>query len=235
MRLRFGRAGLIALLFAASARAQDASGRITGTVVDAEGQAPMPNAIVTVVGTRLSALTRADGKYFLGRVPAGSQKIRVTRLGYAPKEQTVSVEANAEVTADFSLIVTAIPLEAAVVVGYGSVRRGDLTGSVASITPDAASVPTQSLEQVLVGKVPGVIVTKWSMACGLSGFGETDANVPAASQLALKIFATTFPRICPPEMRSASSVNVTVVVPFGSAANNGSTTVFEKQILSSLT
>src|SRR5439155_14107771 len=69
-------------------------------------------------------------------------------------------------TANFTIAVSPVALEAAVVVGYGSVRRADLTGSVASITPDAAQVPVQSIEQMLQGKVAGVAVTQASSEPG---------------------------------------------------------------------
>ena len=59
MRLRSGLAGLMVLLFAAGARAQD--GRISGVVTDANGGMPMPNVQIVVVGTRLATATRADG------------------------------------------------------------------------------------------------------------------------------------------------------------------------------
>ncbi len=165
MRLRSGLA-LIALLVPSSAALAQGTGRVTGVVTDAEAGGPIPNATITVVGTRLTTVTRADGRYSIVRVPAGSHRLRATRLGYSPREDTVSVGADAEITADFALRVTAVPLEAAVVVGYGAVRRADLTGSISSITPNASQVPAQSIEQVLQGKVAGLHVTQASSEPG---------------------------------------------------------------------
>lgn len=165
MSLRSGLA-LMALLASSSAALAQGTGRVAGVVTDAEGGGPIPNATITVVGTRLTAVTRADGRYAIARVPAGSHRVRATRLGYSPREDTVSVSADAEATASFALRITAVPLEAAVIVGYGAVRRADLTGSVASITPDASRVPAQSIEQALQGKVAGVNVTQASSEPG---------------------------------------------------------------------
>src|SRR5207237_10532726 len=53
-----------------------------------------------------------------------------------------------------------------VVVGYGAQRRSDLTGSVASVTPNVEQTPVLSLEQLLQGAAPGVMVTQASSAPG---------------------------------------------------------------------
>ena len=153
MRLRSGLAGLFVLLLAARADAQ--SGRISGVVTDANGGIPLSGVTITVAGVRGSTVTRADGRYVFVGAPTGTQRVRATRIGYAPGEDTVSVSSGGSATADFSLHVTAVVLDAEVVVGYGSVRRGDITGAVSSVTPDVAQVPAQSMETLLQGKVAG--------------------------------------------------------------------------------
>src|SRR4051812_15644760 len=150
MRLRSCLTGLIVALCAAQAQAQD--GRVAGVVTDANGGIPLPNVTITIVGTRLSTTTRADGRYALSGVPTGSQRVRATRIGYTAKEDTLSITSGAAATADFALGITAVVLDAEVVVGYGSVRRGDITGAVSSIVPNVDQVPAQSIEQMLQGK-----------------------------------------------------------------------------------
>jgi TonB-linked SusC/RagA family outer membrane protein len=167
MRLKFGLAALIGLLLSSSAvLAQEGStGRVAGTVTDAEGRAALPSATVTVVGTNRRATTDADGRFTISGVAAGAHRVRVTRLGFLPVESTVTVVADQEAVADFAMRASAFSLETQVVVGYGTQRRADLTGSVASVTPDASQI-TQSVEQMIQGKVAGVQVTQASSEPG---------------------------------------------------------------------
>jgi TonB-dependent SusC/RagA subfamily outer membrane receptor len=62
--------------------------------------------------------------------------------------------------------VTSVSLEQVVVVGYGTQRRSDLTGSVTSVTPNVERQPVTSVEQTLQGTAPGVQVTQASAAPG---------------------------------------------------------------------
>jgi TonB-linked SusC/RagA family outer membrane protein len=70
------------------------------------------------------------------------------------------------VTADFSLKVVSVSLDQMVVIGYGSQRRSDVTGSVTSVTPNVERTPITSIEQTLQGTAPGVQVTQASAAPG---------------------------------------------------------------------
>ncbi|HMC68238.1 MAG TPA: TonB-dependent receptor plug domain-containing protein, partial [Mycobacteriales bacterium] len=119
-----------------------------------------------VVGTTLGGRTSNDGQYVIVGVPAGSHRIRVTRIGYAPTEQVATVKDGDATTLDFSLAATTAVLDQMVVVGYGTQRRSDLTGSVSTVTPHVEQTPTTSLEQVLQGGAPGVQVTQASNAPG---------------------------------------------------------------------
>uniref|UniRef100_UPI00333FB2E8 carboxypeptidase regulatory-like domain-containing protein n=1 Tax=Gemmatimonas sp. TaxID=1962908 RepID=UPI00333FB2E8 len=62
--------------------AQDRTGTIRGRVTDAEGGTPLATAQVVITGTRLGAVTGADGRYVLRGVTPGSVSVRVIRLGY---------------------------------------------------------------------------------------------------------------------------------------------------------
>lgn len=166
MRVKAGLTSLVALVLSATAMlAQDGSGRVVGAVKDAAAGAPMSNVTVTLSGTRFRAVTAADGRYTITGVPAGTYRVRASRLGFAPVEDSVAV-ASGEVTRGFTLRATAITLETMVTVGYGTQRRADLTGSIASVTPEASQVPMQSVEQALQGKVAGVAVTQASSEPG---------------------------------------------------------------------
>jgi iron complex outermembrane receptor protein len=149
-----------------SARAQTAAGRITGTVTDRIAGAPIPNVSVTVTGTQLGARTGTDGRFSIADVPAGSQRVRAARIGYTPSDQVVNVAAGQTATLNFALSTASVTLDQMVVVGYGTQRRSDLTGSVSSVTPNVEQTPVLSLEQSLQGAVPGLAVTQASSAPG---------------------------------------------------------------------
>lgn len=157
---------LAALAAASPASAQTATGRITGIVTDRIAGAPVANVTISVVGTPLAARTSAEGRYTIADVPAGHQRLRAARIGYAPLDQLVSVGEGQTVTVNLALQTASVTLDQVVVVGYGTQKRSDLTGSVASVTPNVEQTPVLSLEQTLQGAAPGVMVTQASSAPG---------------------------------------------------------------------
>jgi TonB-linked SusC/RagA family outer membrane protein len=156
MRRVFFFASLFAVLPVGVVRAQ---GSIAGTVRDAATSAPLVHAIVLVVGTRLLAATDADGRYALTGVPPGTRALRALLVGYAPRDTSVSVADGQQVALDFQLRASAIELNPVVAVGYGTQRRGDVTGSVASVSSQQmATIPVARVDERLAGLVPGVQV-----------------------------------------------------------------------------
>lgn len=97
------------------------TGTVQGTVTDATTQEPIPGAQVHVVGTGLGALTDEIGRYELNHVPAGSQTIRVTMIGYADQEQEVEVADGMTTPTDFSLLPISAAVARAVSKGYEGV------------------------------------------------------------------------------------------------------------------
>ena len=161
-------ASLVAVLLPGSAAlAQSGStGIITGTVTQASTSAPVSDVTVNVVGTTLGAMTNEAGRYTIAGVPAGSYRVQARRVGYALRTDSITVVAGRPVTLDFTLSQVAVTLEQTVVIGYGTQKRADLTGSVSSVTPNTEQVPTQSIEQALAAKAPGVQVTQASSEPG---------------------------------------------------------------------
>jgi hypothetical protein len=77
---------------------------ITGRITDKETGQPIVAAQVAVTGsTRVGAVSDNSGNYTLRGAPAGQVTLRVTRIGYQPVEQSVTVPADGSVTANFSL------------------------------------------------------------------------------------------------------------------------------------
>ena len=153
-------------LTARTAAAQPALGRITGLVLSDAAAAPLSNAGVGLVGTSLGTRTAVDGRYTIGNLTPGRYVVRAQLVGYAVRLDTVVVGAGQTVTADFRLRAVSVTLDQVVVVGYGTQKRSDLTGSVTSVHPNVEQTPTTSLEQTLQGTAPGVQVTQASSAPG---------------------------------------------------------------------
>jgi hypothetical protein len=98
------------LLVAPQLRAQDATGTVRGRVLDAASQQPLSSANVVIVGTSRGSVTQADGSYLIASVPVGPQTVRVSRIGFSPATQVVSVVGGSSSTADFSLQAQAVVL-----------------------------------------------------------------------------------------------------------------------------
>ena len=119
-----------------------------------------------VVGSEAGARTGPDGKFTIATAPTGSQRVRASRIGYSPTDQLVTLSAGQTSTVNFAMATASVTLDQMVVIGYGTQRRSDLTGSVASVTPNVDQTPVLSLEQTLQGSAPGVMVTQASAAPG---------------------------------------------------------------------
>ncbi|HWK99755.1 MAG TPA: SusC/RagA family TonB-linked outer membrane protein, partial [Parapedobacter sp.] len=136
---------------------------VHGTVTDLSGT-PLSGASVAVKGMPSSSTaTDNDGNFSL-TVTEGAVLV-VTYIGFIPKELPVAGQTNLNITLEED----ASELEEVVVVGYGTVSRKDLTGSVASVaSADFRDLGVSRLDQALVGKVPGVQVMPISGAPGAS-------------------------------------------------------------------
>ncbi len=154
---------------------------LTGTVLDGDANGePIIGATVQVPGTGGGGVTDFDGKFSI-KVPDGKNTITVSYVGY--KTQTVNVAGKSNV------VVTLMPdvnsLNEVVVVGYGTMKRSDLTGAVSSIDEKAIKEGVNtSLEQAMQGRVAGVQVTQNSGAPGggisvqIRGINSLNGNEP---------------------------------------------------------
>jgi TonB-linked SusC/RagA family outer membrane protein len=151
----FSRMGLLLLLLMITILSfSQNSFKITGQVSDETGK-PIQSAAVKVKGIKNTVLTSAEGKFEI-TVPSTNSILVITSVGFNEKE--VPVNNKKEIT--ISLQPSTNALEDVVVVGYGTSKRKDLTGSVASVSgKDIASVPVANVAQAMQGKLPGVNVT----------------------------------------------------------------------------
>nr|MBI1229370.1 SusC/RagA family TonB-linked outer membrane protein [Cytophagales bacterium] len=140
--------------------AQAADITVTGTVTDQNGE-PLPGASISVRGTSTGTVTDLDGKYSVV-VPEGSTLV-FSYIGYTSQ----SVEINTQSTVNIALAEDQSSLDEVVVLGYGSVQKSDLTGSVSTIDPrELANLPAPRVDQLLQGRAAGVNVTSVSGSPG---------------------------------------------------------------------
>ena len=165
---------LLVLTLAHDATAQSQAGRITGVVTSSDAGRPLEGVRVVIVGTRMAAATRADGRYVIAGVPAGTYQVRASMLGFAPRSMaSVGVAGAGGATADFRLDPQAQNIEKVVVTGYGTSSRRELTGAIASVSGEDLTVkaaPTSAISNALQGKAAGVQVTTNS---GVPGAGAS--------------------------------------------------------------
>lgn len=130
-----------------------------GTVVDAQGQ-PIVGASVIEQGTRNGVVTDADGKFLLS-VKSGAQ-LEISCIGYATKVVPASAKMTVILDEDSQF------LEEVVVVGYGTQKKANLTGAVASVdvAKTVESRPIADIGRALQGAVPGLTVTTGSGEIG---------------------------------------------------------------------
>ena len=107
-------------------------GSIKGKVVDESNQ-PLPGASVTIDGTTIGSVTDAGGNYTISGVNNGSYTITAKFVGYVAAKKSITVS-NSVSTLDFGLKPENTNLNEVVVIGYGTQRSKDLTGSIATVT-----------------------------------------------------------------------------------------------------
>jgi TonB-dependent starch-binding outer membrane protein SusC len=150
-RSRFFALLVAGVLSAASLSAQAQNRTIKGCITDANNKEPLMGATITLDGGKTGAVTDLDGNYTL-IVPAGTKQITVSYIGYIAK----TVQLNGDVI-NITLDSNDRQLGEVVVVGYGTARKSDLTGSVATVSAkDFNKGAISSPEQLINGKVSGV-------------------------------------------------------------------------------
>ncbi|MEO1011092.1 MAG: TonB-dependent receptor [Bacteroidota bacterium] len=149
---------------------------VTGTVNDELG--PLPGASVVVKGTTSGTQTDFDGNFTLDNVP-GDAILQVSYVGYSPQEVSV----NGQTSFTITLQEDTQALDEVVVVGYGTQKKADLTGSITTIkSDDITRTPAGAAMQSLQGKVAGLqVVTSGAPGAAptirVRGIGSYDSNI----------------------------------------------------------
>lgn len=145
-----GRSLLTALFFMTGTMAFAENG-ISGTVKDANGN-PLPGVIVKVEGTKEATVTDSNGRYSLNAAP--SQRLEFSYLGYASLTLDASQSKQVVLKEDNKT------LGEVVVVGYGTMRRKDVTSSITTLKQEDLNLGVITTPgEMLQGKVPGLVVT----------------------------------------------------------------------------
>jgi len=126
---------------------------ITGRVFDANNE-PLIGATILEKGTSNGVVTDIDGKFSIS-VDNNSTALMISYVGYVSQEVDISSSNTVEVV----MLSDATTLNEVTVIGYGSVRKSDLSGSVSSVKgTDLKELPTQRVDQALQGRAAGVSV-----------------------------------------------------------------------------
>lgn len=154
---------------------------LTGTVTD-ENNEPLPGVTVLIKGTTNGTVTNFEGKYVISGVDPNTV-LQFSFVGM--KTQEVVVGTNP--THDIVMLADAIGLEEVVAIGYGTVRKADLTGAVSAVQGEALTITSNtSVASTLQGKLSGINITKSGRpgsgtsfnVRGIGSFGSTADNSP---------------------------------------------------------
>jgi len=165
MKQSFPRKVCLLALFVIFTGAQLFAQKVTGVVVD-DSNIPIPGVNVVVKGTTNGVVTNNDGNYSI--VPANVRKdvIQFSFIGYETKE----VEINGQTVINVKMTSSTLEIEEVVDIGYGTVKKRDVTGSVASVTgKQLTAIPVANVAQALQGRLAGVNV--------ISQDGRPDATI----------------------------------------------------------
>jgi TonB-linked SusC/RagA family outer membrane protein len=153
---------------------------VSGTVISSEDNSGMPGVNVVVQGTTSGTVTDLNGQYSIN-LESGNITLVYSFIGFS----TQAIEVGNRTTIDVIMEPELTQLSEIVVIGYGTVRKSDLTGSVSSIKgAELMKIPSINAAQALQGKVPGVQVTSATGAPGdksivrIRGMGTFNNNDP---------------------------------------------------------
>ena len=127
---------------------------VRGKVTSSGNGEPIPGANVIVKGTTTGTITSINGDFTL-TVPSPTATLVVTFIGYTPLEIPLQGRSTLNVALESSVT----ELDEVVAIGYGTVQRKDVTGSVASVSGESlAAIPVATANEAITGKLAGVQV-----------------------------------------------------------------------------
>lgn len=168
---------------------------VTGTVKDKAGE-PMIGVSVIVDGTTIGAVTDLDGNFKINGAPEKGT-LKFSYVGYKDQKVAISSKSSFNITLEED----AMGLDEVVVVGYGTMKKKDLTGSVASIKQDdIAQVAAPDAMQAMQAKVPGLDL--------ISGDGQAGSAVSITLRGNRSISASNSPLIIVDGVEYSGSLDI---------------------------
>lgn len=144
---------------------QQERGRISGTILDESGT-PIAGVTVSISDRGITTSTDDQGKYSID-VPTGLHIIKVSSIGYITQELSIRVTSNTNERHNFTLASDNDKIDEVVVVGYGTSKKTDVTGSTSTIsTKQFENAPATRIDQLLQGQASGVDVKSTNGAPG---------------------------------------------------------------------
>jgi TonB-dependent starch-binding outer membrane protein SusC len=145
---------LFLFLFIAAGNIMAQKVSVNGIITDATNGLPLFGVSIGITGTTTGTISDADGKFSI-QVPSKEAVLVFTSVGYKP--QQIVVGENTQL--NIALVLEMTQLEQIVVVGYGTQRKKDLTGSISLVsTKDIKSLAVPSVSDALQGRAAGVQV-----------------------------------------------------------------------------
>ncbi|NJK96914.1 MAG: TonB-dependent receptor plug domain-containing protein [Bacteroidales bacterium] len=149
--------------------------KVTGTVTDGATGEPIVGANIIIEGTTMGTVTDINGKFNLD-IPKSGSVLVISFLGYVTEHLVVDNQSSVEI----KLVPDVQNLDEVIVIGYGTVKKSDLTGSVSAIkSEEFKKLPMTSLDQGIQGRAAGVQVTNTSGAPG----GQVSIRVRGGNSL----------------------------------------------------
>ncbi len=134
---------------------------VTGKVLDSEGQ-PLPGVNIVEKGTTNGTVTNLEGNYSIS-VASEDAVLVFTYIGYLSEE----VKVGAQTTINITLLENIEKLQEVIVVGYGTMKKSDVTGAIVSVNDKALQeVPAANIQQALQGRAAGLEIQKIGTAPG---------------------------------------------------------------------
>ncbi|PWJ58018.1 TonB-linked SusC/RagA family outer membrane protein [Dyadobacter jejuensis] len=202
---------------------------ISGTVKDEKGEG-LPGVSIVVKGTQIGTISNVDGSYKL-EVPEDKHVIAFSFLGYLPLE----LDIRTATSFDVALEPDTQTLDDVVVIGYGTQKKSDVTGSVATVSgKDVVKTTAAGVDQALQGRVAGVTVTANSGSPGsavtvkVRGVGTVGNSSPL-----YVVDGVPLSSILSLNMQDVESINIlkdaSASAIYGSRAANGVVLITTKQ------
>lgn len=212
--------------------AQDRQGRtVAGNVVDSKTGETLPGVNIILNGTTLGTVTDMDGSFSI-QIPQGGGVLVFSFIGYIKQEVNVGPES----IFNIALEPDAADLDEVVVVGYGTVKKRDLTGSVERVQADAFQNQTMTqLTDMLTGTVAGFNANQSTSAAGGSSLevrGPNSLNAGTSPMIVLDgvVYKGALQDINPHDIESIDILkDASSAAVFGSKAASGVILITTKQ------